>query len=64
MNSVAVFENEIFGGQLGIINNEKYGPLFIGYEVAKMAGYKSPNVAISNLADKYKVKLDYNEANE
>lgn len=64
MNSdIKIFENEEVG-QLNVLEHEEHGFLFVGYEVAEMAGYRSPNVAVQNLADKYKVKLNYEEATE
>ena len=60
MNELKIFENSKFG-ELSVLNSEKYGPLFIGHEVAEMAGYKSPNSVVHNLADKFKVKLNYED---
>lgn len=63
MNDLKIFENDMFG-QLTIINSDEHGILFLGSEVAEMAGYKAPTMAIRNLADKYKLKLSYDEAKE
>lgn len=62
-NEIKIFENEEIG-QLNVLEHEEHGFLFIGYEVAEMSGYKAPNHAIMNLADKYKLKLSYDEATE
>ena len=61
MNELKIFENSEFG-ELSVLNSEKYGPLFIGQEVAEIAGYKKPRDAIHNLGDEYKVKLNYEDA--
>lgn len=61
MNELKIFENSKFG-ELSVLNSEKYGLLFVGHEVATMAGYKKPNDAIQNLKDKFKVKFSYEDA--
>jgi prophage antirepressor-like protein len=63
MNDIKLFENESFG-QISVLESDEHGFLFVGHEIATMAGYKAPRDAIRNLADKYKVKLNYNELNE
>ncbi len=63
MNDLKIFENDMFG-QLTIINSDEHGILFLGYEVAQMAGYKAPNDAVNYLADKYKLRLNYQDAKE
>lgn len=63
MNEITLFKNEELG-QLNVLESEEHGFLFVGHEVAEMAGYKKPRDAIQNLADKYKVKLSYEEATE
>lgn len=61
MNDLKIFENDMFG-QLTIINSDEHGILFLGYEVAEMAGYKAPKMAVSNLNPKYKLRLNFEEA--
>lgn len=63
INELKIFENDKFG-ELTVLYSEKHGPLFVGHEVASMAGYKAPKDAIRNLRDKYKVKFSYDEAKE
>ena len=63
MNDLKIFENDMFG-QLTIINSDEHGILFLGYEVAQMAGYKKPKDAVLRLADKYKFRLSYHEAKQ
>lgn len=61
MSGLKIFENNELG-ELSVLNSKKYGPLFIGYEVADMAGYKKPKDALQNLGNEYKVKLNYKDA--
>jgi len=61
MNDLKLFENKEFG-QLSVLESDEHGFLFVGHEVASMAGYKAPRDAVRYLADKYKVKLNYDEA--
>lgn len=63
MNDIKLFENEDLG-QLSVLEHDEHGFLFIGHEVAAMAGYKAPSHAVMNLAEKYKVKLSHEEATE
>lgn len=63
MNNVKLFENEDLG-QLSILEHDEHGLLFVGHEVAKLAGYDSPKDVIHRLDDEYKVRLSYEEATE
>lgn len=63
LNEIKIFENKELG-ELNVLNSAEHGPLFIGHEVAEMAGYKAPRDAINYMADKFKVKLSYEQAKQ